>query len=443
MSILAGILEAVAAVASIYFTGGSTLGLIAGGLAAVGAAAQFGVIGGSVGQFAKSPVFSGIVAAVSLGSAAYNMVGEGAAGAETGQAAASSAAASSASSSAAASTGGAISNDVGMGMNDLTGLQSSNEMAQMTGLNPQDAAAAVNTANTAADSAAAANGASGAGGAAGTASATSTTSVANASQVVAQQTQTDLNAVGAAGANPISTTPNAGMLSSGPAQPGSLAPGAPSAPAGMVEGSNIPPPSTTPSAAPIYGAPTNYPSAVPGSPTGALSQPGTLADNPNTGLPQGVAPAQPLSDAAITSTAGAAPSAGGGGGILSNAANWMEANPKTAAAGLQVGGSLVSGAMNSMSQQKQIEEMIQAENWGNLQWQNQSQVDQLQAAAAKPITVPTGYLQRAAAVKNLVNGGGSSPQPAPGGTPIMPIAPPPTPPGMSAPTLAAPAGGMV
>jgi hypothetical protein len=109
-------------------------------------------------------------------------------------------------------------------------------------------------------------------------------------------------------------------------------------------------------------------------------------------------------------------------------------------AGIQAGGQIISGVGQGIAQNEAIEKQIAAQQWGNLQWQNQSQVDQLQAAAAQPITVPQGYLQRAAAVKGLVAGNaGLGPTP---GQPISPFTAAPTPPGMKAPTNLAPAGGV-
>jgi hypothetical protein len=151
---------------------------------------------------------------------------------------------------------------------------------------------------------------------------------------------------------------------------------------------------------------------------------------------QGNAPSAAMGG--VTSAGGStAGQAGSGGGILSQAMGMINKNPGVA----QVGGSLLSGLASGASQQKQIDAMIQAQEWGNLQWQNQSQVGQMQAAAAKPITVPSGYLQRAQQVQGLM-AGNSGIQPGalgPGGA----LAPPPTPPAMTAPSVQAPRGGLV
>jgi beta-lactamase class A len=46
---------------------------------------------------------------------------------------------------------------------------------------------------------------------------------------------------------------------------------------------------------------------------------------------------------------------------------------------------------------------IAAQQWGNMQWEQPGQVANLQAAATAPISVPQGYLNRAAAVRQSDN----------------------------------------
>src|ERR1700675_2354476 len=85
--LLSGILGVVSIVAG-AMTG--QIGLIAGGVMMLGsAAAQAGIIGGSVGKFMKSGVGMGLIAAVSLGSAAYSYFGQAAVGAQATASAAS------------------------------------------------------------------------------------------------------------------------------------------------------------------------------------------------------------------------------------------------------------------------------------------------------------------------------------------------------------------
>jgi hypothetical protein len=421
MSILGGILDVVGAVVAV--ASGGTLGILAGALLAVGAAAQFGIIGGSVGKFMTSGWGEGLTAAVSMGAAAYNLVGAGAQAAQMGAAASTSAtdigagtaALDASTDTAMAATSSAISNDVGVSMSNISALQDPATMAETAGLNPENAAAiqqASNAANGAADAAANASGTSGVGAAPGTASPTSQATIANTSQVTGQQAASVEQQAGmqdqvTGGAAPNVNT-GGGVLTKGAMAPADSEAGA-------------------------------YPGTAPAVDPNAAPAP--------TGLPNGVTPAMPpyTPPTDVQQLGASVPTIpSSSGGMLSGALSGIEAHPALALAGAQT----VAGIGQGMSQEKQMEQMIQAQEWGNLQWQNQSQVDQLQAAAAKPITVPQGYLSRAASVRGMMNSGGqgsptSGVQPAAPGVPSIPISAPPTPPGMSAPSALAPAGGMV
>jgi hypothetical protein len=123
------------------------------------------------------------------------------------------------------------------------------------------------------------------------------------------------------------------------------------------------------------------------------------------------------------SAPGAAPS---GGGFMSKAADLMDT--RGAGPAMQGVGSLIGGIGSGIAQKQAMEDQIKAQQWGNMQWQNQGQVDKMQAAAAQPITVPQGYLQRAQQVRTLMQGGQGM-QPLPTAQPGAPLAPSPLPPG--------------
>jgi hypothetical protein len=110
-------------------------------------------------------------------------------------------------------------------------------------------------------------------------------------------------------------------------------------------------------------------------------------------------------------------------GFLSQAGSFLQQNPM---AGL-MGGQALSGLAQAKMQAESAQRALNASQLGNVEWTEPNQVAQLDAAAAAPITVPQGYLARAAAARNLMNG--SSNQTAP--LQSSPTAPPP-----AAPTVA-------
>lgn len=85
---------------------------------------------------------------------------------------------------------------------------------------------------------------------------------------------------------------------------------------------------------------------------------------------------------------------------------------------------MIGGIGNGMAQKQMMEDQLKAAQWGNMQWQNQGQVDKMQAAAAQPITVPQGYLQRAQQTRSLMQGNQGM-QPLPAASPGAPLAPSP------------------
>jgi hypothetical protein len=116
-------------------------------------------------------------------------------------------------------------------------------------------------------------------------------------------------------------------------------------------------------------------------------------------------------------------------------------NTKGGAAAIQGGLSAVGGLGSGMMQQSAMQKQIAAQQWGNAQWQDPNQVAQFEAAAAQPITVPTGYLQRAQQIRSMMAGG----VPTPGGGPV-PMSSAMAPPGVGGPVpmsaMGAPGGAM-
>jgi hypothetical protein len=103
-------------------------------------------------------------------------------------------------------------------------------------------------------------------------------------------------------------------------------------------------------------------------------------------------------------------------GMLSKAGDMIDKHAGLAT----VAGNALSGMAQGASQQKMMQEQIAAQQWGNMQWQDPTQVAKLQAAAAQPIGVPVGYLNRAAAVRNLMNNSTSQTAPLSGQAPVAP-----------------------
>lgn len=136
------------------------------------------------------------------------------------------------------------------------------------------------------------------------------------------------------------------------------------------------------------------------------------AVNPSSGgLPTGDPGEAQLQAAAGAGPQPVAPASQGGppsaaSGLLSKAGAAL-----SSPAGMIMGGNALSGLASGIANQKTIQEQIAAQQWGNMQWQQPGQVAQLQAAAAAPINVPAGYLNRAAAVRNLMNGSTSQTAP--------------------------------
>ena len=96
-------------------------------------------------------------------------------------------------------------------------------------------------------------------------------------------------------------------------------------------------------------------------------------------------------------------------------------NTKGGAAAVQGLGSMAGGLGQGIEEKQAMEQQLAAANWGNTQWANQGQADKAVAAAARPISIPNGYLQRAQQVRAMM--GSNSGVPQPGGAPSGPVPP--------------------
>jgi hypothetical protein len=384
MSFLGGLLDVVGAAVAIV-SGPAGWGLLAGALLGVAAASQFGIIGGSIGKFMTSGWGTALAGAVSMGAVAMYgqsalQAGQAAMGTTTqtaadasGGAVAAAGAPGQAAAETAVATPSALGDAAGTSQN-MAGMATTETTMLNAGV-PAESVAAMNPA-TASEALATPN------------------LGAQSVQAAGNATSADTAAVGTMGNT--GGAPAAGAANADQSAVGTINPAQQSS---ALATPNMPPAANTMPASPVSTLQPTTPSAAMGGPTSAG---GSTAGQSGSGL----------------------------GGMLSKAASGIEAHPALA----QVGGSLVNSLGQGISQNAQIQAMIQAQEWGNLQWQNQSQVDQLQAAAAKPITVPTGYLQRAQQVRGLMAGGAGIQPGAPMG-PGGALAPPPTPPTLQAPSV--------
>ena len=358
MSFLSGLLSVVGIAAAVLLPG--PLGLIAGGLLATSFAAQQGWLGGSLKNFFSSGVGQGLTAAISLATAGASIANDISAVAPDAGAATASAGADA---SVASTAAGASPLSTGAG-----------SLAYGT-----DAGAAATPGGFLADNGTSINGyISGL-----------------QSSLDPGETADGLPPASIAAANSAADTAaqQAGMSAAG-APPGSI-----TNESASNLGTNTNPATT---AAQNTNAATQAvnPTSTPQATAGASAQtPSQMAQTGPGGL-QGAPAATP-------------PASGGGSGIsnfLTSAGKAIEAHPTLAV----LGGQTLAGLAQGASQQKQLQEMLAAQQWGNEQWTSPQQLSQLQGAAATPITVPSGYLQRAQAVKNLMTGGSSQTGPVTG-----------------------------
>jgi hypothetical protein len=339
------------------------VGVVAGAMLLASSLASGGIIGGSIGKFMNSGLGRGLMAAVSLGSMAYAMYGESALQAGAGAANNASAAAD-----LHATVGNTLASDANAISTDAAITNSSFLQSAQLSQEVQQTAEAT-----------------------------------NALGEVSQASKIALNAQNAR---------EGGLMGAESSQSSGAATATDAA--AVKSGQGLVQPGGSPAGGPGIGGPRA------GVESGATpAAPGTPAANTdlNTTGTSDVTPPAPAAPGA----ANAPPPASGWGGTLSSALN-----SKAGSAAIQGAGSTLGGIGSGMAQKQATEDALKAAQWGNMQWQNQSQVDAMQAAAAKPITVPQGYLQRANQVKTLM-AGNQGVQPLPTAQPGTPLAPSPLP----------------
>lgn len=362
LTVVGAVVGIAAAVAS-----GGTLAILAAAFLTVGAAVSVGLIGGSIGKFMNSGVGKGLMMACALGSAATALYG--------------------------------------MDASAVSAAQQAQNVAGSQGLANAAANPAVfeaTNASSEAANAAAATGTSftqsvGAGQDIGSMAADPAFQAATntSSSSLNALNKTTLAPTSELGADPSAAAAGGTTSTTGAVQSGGLAGGSPTGPgmkamAGQESG-----------ATPAGAGPT------PGTPAAeAVTPPSGSTEGPYENPDSGPGPATP-------------PSGGGGiSGFLSSAMN-----SKGGAAMIEAGGHALGGIGQGIAQKQAMEDQLKAAQWGNMQWQNPGQVANMEAAAAKPITVPQGYLQRAQAARSLTNAGV---QPLPAAAPGAPLAPNPT-----------------
>ena len=352
-------------------------GALAGGLLITQGLASSGLIGGSVGKFLKSDVGQGLMMAASLGSTAYAMFGQSAlqsAGTElsntvadqaseaAGQAGASSAGNMVEANQAAADASGSLAK---------TGVSFSNSVGVNTAAFPDASTAAYNGAPMT--------------------EMTGSTAVSDNISPQANLAQTQaLNADRGAVAQ-----------ASGQSMPG-MGEGAPSSYNGSAPAGNTGQPTGNFGTTPPQGAAPPDSLAAPTGPN-APTMPSSGPPSPDLeGASYAQAHGMPYGnpDAAATDTSG--------GGFGSNLLKF--ANTKLGQSAIQGAGSAIGGLGQGMMQEAAMNKQLNF-----LREPNQSfggpAGQQVLAASQSPITVPSGYLQRAQALKQMLgsNGAGAVP----------------------------------
>ena len=392
MAGLGGLLSIAIGVVGIA-TGG--LGLLAGGLLIAGGLAASGLIGGSVGKFMQSGWGQGLMAAASLGSAGIAMYGESALTAGT---------------TADASLDATVSqtaaqNSAAIGASTNADLAASNAIQGSVADN-----AAITTSSDFS-------------GAAGTGS--SAASIAQANPALSEAISgTDGQTLVTANANtPLAQNAGASQASAAQTQATQAAAQGNPTPTGAGPATGKPAPFDSANAPTGAAAPAAGGNAAPMA-EGANGLPGTGGANPDlsgSGMP----------DAQVNAPDNS------GGGYLKTALQ----DPKVQAAAVQGGLGLIGGLGSGMMQQSAMQKQIAAQQWGNAQWQQPNQVAGFEAAAAQPITVPSGYLQRAQQIRGMMAGGVPTPSTDP-----VPVSSAMAPPGVGGPVpmsaMGAPGGAM-
>lgn len=386
--LLTGILTAVAIVATVV--SGGTLGIVAGALLAASFAANQGWLGKGAQKFAQSGAGKDLTMAVGLASAGIGVAGAmGAALPGTSAAAVTSA-------NAAAEGAGAASTTAA-GASDVAGqAAAATAPAAGTGADVADLAPVATPSGTLAQ----------------------TTSDANGIINSAVAGNPEANLV--PGSNTVGATADAAAVQNGTAGAGGLSvnPNDPTELQQIQQSLGI----NTNSATQTANTAATQSAVTPGSGAGsaaatqdesALQTAAGATNQPAATLAQG-GPEAPQSAA---------------GGLLSKAGQALS-TPQ----GMMMGGQAISGWAQGKAQENINQRQLAAQQWGNTQWMDPNQVAQLNAAAAAPITVPAGYLNRAAAVRGLMNGGTSQTQPLQS-SPTPPAAAP-------APALPGPGAGL-
>lgn len=362
--LLGGLLTAVGIVGAIV-TGG-TLGIVAGALMAASFAAQHGWLGSGAQKFAESGIGQGITAAVGLASGAMAL--------DSAVSAASSAAVDATTSATFDATNASLSQagtsavDSQIGTVGDISAQSTTDVGSII----QQAQGVVGSVNSSATA---------------TASNAVNATVDDARNVAGGMQSVQAGGVSAAqaatagnGTDVTGTTANQVLNEGG--GPGLLHP----------EGQ----PLSAAANAPVPGSVTDTGAQIntAGGPLNSSTDPGMSDPNagPNAGPTQG----------------GGGSSGSGIGGFLKSAGQYLKDNSGVAVAG----GEALAGLAKGIGDQKAMQEQIAAQQWGNMQWMNPQQVAQLNQAAAAPITVPSGYLNRANAVRNMLTSGSGAPPPS-------------------------------
>jgi hypothetical protein len=393
--LLQGIMVVVGLAAAI-FTGGSSLALVAAALSATAFAAQQGWLGKGAKNFANSAVGHDLTLAVGLASAAVAIGGAV---------------------SAASST-------------SSTAVDAANAAAE----GPPTAAAggaAAGTAGTAAD-------ATNAAGTAGDAAATPTVSLTS-NEVMAspggpgasafQFQNAEGNSVMADGLTPqgIDAANDQGNLISLQNGMGGVGGNEPLSTDSVTNLQNT----VTPAAAQNSAAQ----GAAIKADTNAVN-PGGAAPGPSAGATAAGQDESALAAAQQNPGTPAAAPPGGITGAIKGAADKV-GDALSTPTGMLMAGQAISGLAQGKAQESIMQRQLAAAQWGNNQWQDKNQVAQLDAQAATPLSVPQGYLQRAAAVRNLMNGSTNQTTPLQTANGAPPTVTPP-----QAQPLAAPGAGL-
>jgi hypothetical protein len=401
MSFLSTLLPIIGIVGAIA-TGGA-LGIVAGALLATSLAAQHGLLGGGLKNFFDSGIGQGLTMAVGLASAA------------TGIYNAATSVASTANTADIAATGDAMQSQTADQL-----ASSVSQQATVAGTDADDAAV-------------------------------TTSAYPDApNQAVAQSMQGTAGGllpekIASANGLGISSIPGASVDSPPVTSNVSMAVGDEDIQADVSAASNGPTPGSTGAQA---GA-----AASGGSGTGPAAQAGAAADNSDDLSPvdtsKAVAQGQVNDAAAASNEAQVAGGSNAPQGFLGKAGAFLKGNSMVAMAG----GQALAGLGQGVMQEKATEQQIAAQEFAQRNWENPTLTAAFENAAAAPINVPQGYLQRAAAVRSMISGSPNGPAgtpapsaPAPQGQAVAPVGMGGSPGGGPVPVLgmnAAPRGGVV